>query len=115
MNFELTSEQQMLQDSVMRLLGDRERAGSGSSWNDLVEMGLLGIAIPEDRGGIGAGSVEAMIIAEALGHHLSQEPFISTALLSARALTLAGGTQADTLLPAIAAGEMRVAFAHAER
>jgi hypothetical protein len=69
-------------------------------------MGFLGVAIPEDFGGAGAGHLELCVIAEEMGRALGPVPFSSTVYLAAEALMLAGSeAQKRTWLPRIAGGE----------
>jgi acyl-CoA dehydrogenase len=76
------------------------------------DVGLLGLAIPEELGGAGAGLVDLALVAEEFGRTVAPAPLVSTVALSATALRLAGddGT-AKELLPAIAEGEAVVALA----
>jgi alkylation response protein AidB-like acyl-CoA dehydrogenase len=75
-------------------------------WKGLAEMGFLGVAIPEDFGGTGAGHLELCVIAEEMGRALAPVPFSSTIYLAAEALMLAGSeAQKQHWLPKIAAGE----------
>jgi alkylation response protein AidB-like acyl-CoA dehydrogenase len=85
-------------------------------WKEMAEMGWAGVLIPEEFGGVGFGYVGAGLIAEEIGRNLSMTPFLSTAILSATALTKGGSTQQkESLLPAIASGELVVALASDER
>jgi alkylation response protein AidB-like acyl-CoA dehydrogenase len=69
-------------------------------------MGFLGVAIPEEFGGAGAGHLELCVIAEEIGRALAPVPFSSTIYLAAEALMLAGSdAQKAKWLPKIAAGE----------
>jgi alkylation response protein AidB-like acyl-CoA dehydrogenase len=69
-------------------------------------MGFLGVAIPEDYGGTGAGYLELCVIAEELGRALAPVPFSSTVYLAAEAILLAGSeAQKQKWLPLIASGE----------
>jgi nitroreductase len=69
-------------------------------------MGFLGVAIPEEFGGAGAGHLELCVIAEEIGRALAPVPFSSTVYLAAEALMLAGSdAQKQKWLPKIAAGE----------
>ena len=93
MNFDLTEEQQLLKDSVTRLLADRygfeARKGFQASpegwsrdlWRQYGELGLLGVAFPEADGGFGGGPVETMLIMEAFGRALTLEPYLATVVL----------------------------------
>ena len=59
-------------------------------WKGLAEMGFLGVAIPEEFGGAGAGHLELCVIAEEMGRALAPVPFSSTVYLAAEAILLAG-------------------------
>jgi alkylation response protein AidB-like acyl-CoA dehydrogenase len=75
-------------------------------WKGLAEMGFLGVAIPEEFGGTGAGHLELCVIAEEMGRALAPVPFSSTVYLAAEALMLAGSdAQKQKWLPKIASGE----------
>jgi len=90
-------------------------AGSDGAWNELAEMGLLGLLVPEQYGGAGAGLVELGVVAEELGRVLFAGPYLSTAVLAVNlVLALDDPQQCAAVLPAIAAGRSRVAVAFAE-
>lgn len=74
-------------------------------WKEMGELGWLGIAIPEEFGGIGLSLTEVVPVAEQMGRALMGGPFLSTTLASQAILS--GGTDAQkaTLLPKIAQGE----------
>jgi len=127
MNFDLNEEQQLFAASLKRFLGKdyafeaRRRiiasaAGfSAEVWRSLAELGALGLPLPSDFGGIGGGAVELISTMEALGEALLVEPFVSTVGLGAQLLLLAGTSeQKARLLPRIADGSLRLAFAHRE-
>lgn len=128
MDFTFTDEQRLLKDSVERLLADRygfdarrrfmgEAAGwSGATWRAYADLGLLGLPFEEKYGGIGGGPVETMIVMEAFGRALALEPFFATVVLGG-GLVRRGATEAmrAALIPRIAAGDLVLAFAHAER
>ena len=70
-------------------------------WKGLAEMGFLGVAIPEEFGGAGAGHLELCVIAEEMGRALAPVPFSSTVYLAAEAILLAGSdAQKKKWLPA---------------
>jgi pimeloyl-CoA dehydrogenase small subunit len=128
MDFAFTDEQRLLKDSVERLLADRygfearrrfvmEPSGwSREMWRSYAELGLLGLPFDEQHGGVGGGPVETMIVMEALGRTLALEPFFATIVL-AGGLLRHGASEAmrSALMPKIAAGDLLLAFAHAER
>lgn len=127
MDFDLTDEQRMLQDSLQRLLAERcgfeqrlasrdEPGGySRALWLRHAEMGLLGLPFAEGDGGLGGGPVETLIVMQALGRALALEPYLPTVVLCGALLREAGSlAQRDAQVGAIVAGERTLAFAYAE-
>ena len=122
MNFDYSEEQQLLADSVRRFLQnkyqfeDRKRIISGQGWSEQVwaqfaEMGLTGLPVSPDYGGFGGGAVDLMSVMEAFGEALVVEPLVPT-LMAARLVGRAGSdAQKKALLPAVADGRLRMAFA----
>lgn len=92
-----------------------EHGLSRAMWSMYADLGWLGLALPEADGGAGGGAVELGILLEASGRGLLLEPMLSTLAIGA-GLVAALGTekQRKTILPSVAAGEMTLAFAHAE-
>ena len=78
-------------------------------WKQFAELGLTGIAIPEDKGGLGLGATEAALVLEEIGRNLTPSPFLTTAVASVRALE--GSAQGDRWFPGILAGETVAALA----
>ncbi len=128
MDFDLSEEQRLLRDSVDRLMADHytfdkrkaylaEPEGwSRAMWRQYAELGLLGLPFAEEYGGFGGGAIDVMLVMQAFGRALALEPYLATVVLAGTALRLAGSTaQRAALLPQIAAGELRLAFAHGER
>ncbi len=127
MDFELTDEQRMLQDTVRDLLArgyDPERRNTvvdtdpgfaPAIWHSLAEVGVLGLTFAEDDGGAGAGPVEAMLIATEIGRRLAPEPVLTAALIPGGLIAEAGtDVQRKEILPKVAEGALRLAFAHTE-
>jgi len=123
MEFGLSEEQILLQDSVNRYLGDqapldkvRKFASNDDNaadiWGGLAELGITAILIPEDKGGVGLSSMDAAIVAECLGYHTTPVPFLGTAIMAPTALIAAD--KREDILRAIAAGEHRVGIAFGE-
>ncbi len=113
-------EQAMLRDSArdflrenapvsqLRQLRDsRDPAGfSGPLWSRFADMGYTGLLVPEALGGAGLGMVEAGVLMEQLGRHLSATPFLASGVLAVSALRLAGSpAQQQQWLPRLARGE----------
>jgi len=118
MEFALSDEQQMLQMSINRFLNshcdlNRVRDATKDSitqqaevWSGIGELGVLGILIPEEYGGVGLGYLDAALVAEALGRAIAPIPFIGSSIMAPVALLNAGDDrQKSAWLPKIAAGE----------
>ena len=118
MNFDFSDEQKQMRDEARKFLAEkcppkavrdgarRQGAYDKELWKGLAEMGFLGVAIPEEFGGAGAGHLELCVIAEEMGRALAPVPFSSTVYLAAEALLLAGSdAQKQKWLPKIARGE----------
>lgn len=81
-------------------------------WRELAELGWLGLSLPETDGGLGAGLTEQCLLAEQLGRALLVEPFVASAVLGSHLLDrVSEGEQREAWLPALAAGDRRVAWA----
>jgi alkylation response protein AidB-like acyl-CoA dehydrogenase len=128
MDFTLNPEQTLLKDSVERFVRERyplnarrQLAASPSGyseehWRQMAELGWLAVGLPEAYGGIGGGAVETMVLMEAFGAGLVLEPYLPSVVLGGTLVTLAGSeAQKQTLLPALADGHGKLAFAYAER
>src|SRR5881227_1989546 len=128
MDFDLSEEQRLLKESVEGLLGNAydfdsrkkymaEKGGwSKSLWGKLAEQGLLGLPFAEDDGGFGAGSVETMIVMEAMGKALVLEPYLATVVIAGGFLRHgASDAQKAAHLPGIIDGSKTFAFAQLEK
>ncbi|GAA1481394.1 acyl-CoA dehydrogenase [Gordonia sinesedis] len=73
-------------------------------WQALVSQGLLGLHVPEARGGDGAGLLTLAVAIEALSRTVAPGPFIPTVLASA-ALAATDSKAGVDLLPALIEGE----------
>lgn len=124
MEFALTEEQEMLQDSVRRYLEDklpldrvREVADAGpatavDAWAGLVELGLTGILVPEEFGGAGMGLLDAALVQEALGANVTPAPFMASCIMAPVAIMQgASAEQQAEWLPKIAAGDLKIGIA----
>lgn len=127
MDFDLSEEQTMLKDSVERLLADqygfdarsKHRTGkagySDRMWQQYAELGLLALPFAEEDGGIGGGATETMLVMEAFGKALILEPYFASIILAGGVLRHAGNAeQKAALIPAMAEGGLKMAFACAE-
>jgi alkylation response protein AidB-like acyl-CoA dehydrogenase len=87
-----------------RSLLDAQASGLPTFWSGLAGLGLLGLHIPEDRGGSGFGLAETLVVAEQLGRQLAPGPFVPTVITSA-VLAAAGPSELQKrLLPGLADG-----------
>jgi alkylation response protein AidB-like acyl-CoA dehydrogenase len=118
MNFDFSDDQKQLRDQARKFLAEKcapkavravldgKVSYDRELWKGLADMGFLGVAIPEEFGGAGAGHLELCVIAEEMGRALAPVPFSSTVYLAAEALLMAGSdAQKRKWLPAIASGE----------
>ena len=79
-------------------------------WPALAQQGLLGLHVPEESGGSGAGGVELAVAVEELGRAVAQGPLLPT-LLASVVLSQVGGTAAKELLPSLVDGSATGAVA----
>ena len=84
-------------------------------YNQLAELGLTGLAVPEAHGGLGFGAVEAMVVMEELGRGLVNAPYAAGALVAPALLAAAPAAVQAAWLPKIASAEALVVLAHQER
>ena len=127
MSTALTREQRDLREAVAALMAARstesdvrrlmaEAAGSdATTWSQMAAMGLIGLIIPEEFGGTGAGAAELSVVSEQTGRALLCGPYLSTAVLTPYLLLALGDSrECAEILPRIAAGEMIATVAFAE-
>ena len=128
MNFAFTEEQEELRNTVRAFLENKsseeavreqmetEDGYDPAVWSQMGEqMGLQGLAIPEEYGGSGYSFVELGIVLEEMGRALLCAPFFSTAVLAANTLIHSGdGAAKQAHLPGIASGETIATVAYVE-
>jgi alkylation response protein AidB-like acyl-CoA dehydrogenase len=90
MDFSFSEEQTLLRNTIQSFLQDNydfdsrkaiiqsEDGMSKENWQQLAELGLLGVPFSEADGGLDFGPVETMIVAEEFGKGLVIEPYIQT-------------------------------------
>lgn len=126
MNFDLTDEQRMLQETVAQVcekhcpptaLHKRLEAETDLDvdlWRDLARIGVTGLAIPAEYGGAELEVLDLAVAAEILGYHAAPGPFLGH-VLAARAIERAGSDeQKRRWLPGLASGEKIATVAFAE-
>jgi alkylation response protein AidB-like acyl-CoA dehydrogenase len=128
MNFAFTDEQEELRrhvrsfmeskspEKTVRELMETEDGYDEAVWKQAAEqLGLQGLAIPEEYGGSGYGFVELGIVLEEMGRALFTAPFFSTVVLAGTTLLHAGDDNAKkSYLPGIASGETIATLAYVE-
>ena len=122
----LNEQQQLLKDTVkdfvqknapishFRELRDKQdKTGySKDLWKKMVDLGWAGILVHEDYGGSNFGMMGLGAILEETGRNLVPSPLLSTALLGASLIQIAGSeAQKKKLLPKITEGKLTTAFA----
>jgi hypothetical protein len=126
MDFNFSDDQEQLRDAVRkwvdRSYGFERRRGitkaggfDRAAFNELAELGLTGLFVSEEHGGMAMGPVEAMVVLEELGRGIVLEPLTQTLIASG----VFGGYAADAVrtawLSKVASGEALVVLAHYER
>ena len=123
-----TEEHEELRSTLRRLLADKAPSGAVRSsmeseeghdpalWRQMAgQLGLHGLALPEEYGGFGGGPVELGIVLEELGRVLLPTPYFATVALAGQALAASGDDTAKARwLPAIADGSLTGTLALAE-
>ena len=126
MDFDFSDDQVQLGDAVRRWVDKGyaferrraiERAGGfdRAAWTELAELGLCGLYVPEEDGGLGLGPVEGMVVMEELGRGIVLEPLTQSLIAGGVLSGYADAATKAAWLPRIASGEALVALAYQER
>jgi alkylation response protein AidB-like acyl-CoA dehydrogenase len=126
MNFDLTEERQMLQDTLRRYLSDRystevrngivdsDAGMSADIWAELAELGVIGALFSEEQGGFGGAGFDISVVFEELGRAGVVEPFLDTAVLGGGLIAALGDAAQQEMIEEIIGGSLHLAFAHGE-
>jgi acyl-CoA dehydrogenase len=127
MNFDFSDDQKLLKEQVRKFLTDKcptkvvRRVLDGNEthaeevWKGLVDLGVPGVGIPEEFGGLGLSPLELCVVAEEIGRAAAPVPFDTSVVLATEALKLAGSeAQKKKWLPLLASGEAIGTLAIAE-
>ena len=127
MDLDFTPEQEMLREAVagvcaryagldvVRSMENDPVGYPDKFWEQLAELGLLGMTVPEEYGGSGMTMLDAMVVYTELGRALAPSPHFVSSVMSGGVILRAGSdTQRDEWLPAISAGEVIVTTAWLE-
>ena len=127
MDFALTDDQKMIRDTArsfvqkespverMRKLRDTELGYDPAVWQQMGELGWLGLPLPESVGGFGGTMIDASLVLEQLGSTLVPEPFLASVVLGGMAV-VHGATEAQqkALLEPMIEGRASLALAYHE-
>ncbi|MFC3614447.1 acyl-CoA dehydrogenase family protein [Lutimaribacter marinistellae] len=126
MDFNLTEERQMLQDSLRRYLSDRYDTGvrneildsddgmSARIWGELAELGVIGALFTEEQGGFGGAGFDIAVVFEELGRGGVVEPVLDTAILGGGLLARLGDEAQRDMVEEVIGGTLHLALAHGE-
>jgi alkylation response protein AidB-like acyl-CoA dehydrogenase len=127
LDFELNEDQRILQKSardflkkecprdLVRILADADPGHSTELWEKMAALGWMGLLVPEEYDGIGWSFVEQAVLLEEMGYALCPAPFISTTILGAQTLVMAGNEeQKRDILPNVVAGDLILTMALTE-
>ena len=127
MYFGLSEEQQSLQDNIKKYLEDnasldtiKEVTGGDSAkakniHKGLLELGISGLMVPEQYGGLELDMLFASVVSGALGSGTAPVPFAGAYVMAPIALSLGGSeSQKETWLPKIAGGEVIIGIGISE-
>ena len=128
MNFELSDEQKMIQQSVERFVQDNYDLNtrislssnnlgySNDYWKSMAELGWLGLPFDESDGGFGGNQIDVLVIMEQFGKGLVLEPYLASVVMGGGALKK-GGTESlkKEILPGLVDGTKQLSFAYAEQ
>ena len=126
MNFELSDERKMLQETLSRFLLDQysnavldqlkntEHGFSQEIWDGMADLGIFGALFPEEQGGFGGDGFDIALVFEELGRVGAVDPVLDSVLLAGSLLAELGSDDQQALLEPLLAGKTHWAFAHTE-
>jgi alkylation response protein AidB-like acyl-CoA dehydrogenase len=126
MNFGLSEEQELLQDTTRRFVEERcpqkklrelfdgETDHDTALWQGMAELGLTGLLVPDKHGGAGLELLELALVSETLGHAATPGPFFGHSLATLAVLLGGSEAQKDRWLPLLASGDAIGTIAFAE-
>lgn len=126
MDFSFSQEQDMLRESVAKLLERKydfdsrqalvssEAPWSEDVWNAFAELGLTMLPFSEEHGGLGGSVADLVAFAGTFGEHLVVEPYVASTLLAGGALEASGTPEALEWIEKMGSGEAVLTFAYEE-
>jgi alkylation response protein AidB-like acyl-CoA dehydrogenase len=126
MDFDFSDDQEQLRDAVRKWVdkgytferrrGITEAGGfSREAFGEMAELGLCGLYVSENDGGMGMGPIEGMVVMEELGRGIVLEPLAQTLIAGGVLSGYASTALKSAWLPRVASGEALVVLAHQER
>ena len=126
MDFNFSEDQQQLRDAVAKWVEKgygferrREIVAAGGfsreAYAELAELGLTGLSLSEELGGLGMGPVEAMVVMEELGRGIVIEPLAQSIMAGLLLSHHAGADVQQAWASRLASGEALMVLAHQER
>jgi alkylation response protein AidB-like acyl-CoA dehydrogenase len=126
MNFDLSEEQKLVQESIERFVKDtysletRQKLAAGKSgfgeanWATMAELGWLALPFAETDGGFGGNQIDTMVIMEQFGKGLVLEPYLASIVMGGGALKHGSAALKAEFLPGVIDGTRQLALAYAE-
>ena len=127
MNFELSEEQKMIQQSVERFvqenydlsnrisISSEDPGFSKEYWSSMAELGWLGLAFAEEEGGFGGNQIDTLVLMEQFGKGLVLEPFLANIVLGGGAIKRSNSQELkETIIPGLIDGSLQITLAYAE-
>ena len=126
MDFDFSEDQQALRDAVRKWVDKsydfearRKAVAAGGfsrdTWNQLADLGLTGLAVPEAQGGMGLGPVDAMVVLEEAGRGMVLEPLVQAIISGVVLSSYAPEALQKAWLPKVASGSALIVLAYQER
>ena len=126
MDFSLSEERKMLQETVARFFENNYKdikkrseylemndGFSRDFWKESANLGVISGLVSPTFGGLGGSGEDISIIFELIGKSLCIEPFLSSGLLSSTVLSSIENPKTE-LINQIIDGELLISFAHME-
>ena len=116
MSIAISEEHRLLAETAGDLLTNRDARGAarelleapeetvGGWWKEIVDLGWLGLHLPEDLGGSGFGIEELVVVTEQMGRASAPGPFVPTVIASATIAAVGDDDLRQRLVPALADG-----------
>ena len=127
MNFELSEEQKMIQQSVERFvqenydltnrvkISSEDPGYSKEYWGSMADLGWLGLAFDEEDGGFGGNQIDTLVLMEQFGKGLVLEPFLANIVLGGGIIKRAASPAIkESIIPSLIEGKLQITLAYAE-